>query len=64
MIKLYNKKKKYKNEKLLIKILDKQILMFIIFIDVEINVVKFAILNWSVFKLVIIYNNVSHLIIK
>jgi len=38
--------------------------MFIIFIDVEINVVKFDVLNWSVFKLVIIYNNVSHLIIK
>ena len=38
--------------------------MLIIFIDVEMNVVKFEILNWSVFKLVIINNNVSHLIIK
>ena len=38
--------------------------MLIIFIDVEMNVVKLEVLNWSVFKLVIINNNVSHLIIK
>jgi len=38
--------------------------MFIIFINNEINVIKFEILNLSVFKLVIIYNDVSYLIIK
>jgi len=38
--------------------------MFIIFINNEINVIKFEVLNLSVFKLVIIYNDVSYLIIK
>ena len=32
--------------------------MFIIFIDDEINVIKFKVLNLSVCKLVIIYTNV------
>ena len=32
--------------------------MFIIFIDDEINVIKFEVLNLSVCKLVMIYNNV------
>jgi len=38
--------------------------MFIIFIDDKINIIKFEVLNFDVFKLVIIYNNVSDLIIK
>ena len=33
-------------------------LMFIFFIDNEINIIKFFILNLDVYKLVIIYNNV------
>ena len=32
--------------------------MFIIFIDYEINIIKFEVLNFDVYKLVIIYNNV------
>ena len=31
--------------------------MFIIFIDIEINIIKFNVLNQSVCKLVMIYNN-------
>ena len=38
--------------------------MFIIFIDVKIHVIKFTVLNWNVYKLVKINNNVSYLIIK
>jgi len=38
--------------------------MFIIFIDDKINIIKFDVLNLDVCKLVIIYNNVSDLIIK
>ena len=34
--------------------------MFIFFIDVKINTIKFYILNQSVCKLVIIYNNVQN----
>ena len=47
MIKLYcNKKKKYKNKKQLIDFLkNKQFLMFIIFIEEKINVIKCNILN-------------------
>ena len=33
-------------------------MMFIIFIDEKINVIKFEVLNQSVCKLVMIYNNV------
>ena len=33
-------------------------LMLIFFIDNEINIIKFFILNFDVYKLVIIYNNV------
>ena len=32
--------------------------MFVIFIDIKINVIKFKALNYSVYKLVMIYNNV------
>jgi len=32
--------------------------MFIIFIDEKISVIKFSVLNWSVCKLVRIYNDV------
>jgi len=38
--------------------------MFIIFIDDKINIIKFEVLNFDVYKLVIIYNNVFDLIIK
>jgi len=38
--------------------------MLIIFIDDKINIIKFEVLNFDVCKLVIIYNNVSDLIIK
>ena len=38
--------------------------MFIIFIDYEINIIKFEVLNFDVYKLVIIYNNVCDWIIK
>jgi len=38
--------------------------MFIIFIDYEINIIKFEVLNFDVYKLVIIYNNVYDWIIK
>jgi hypothetical protein len=34
--------------------------MFIIFINDEINVIKFCVLNYSVCKLVMIYNNVKN----
>ena len=34
--------------------------MFIIFIDEKISVIKFSVLNWSVYKLVMIYNNVKN----
>ena len=33
--------------------------MFIIFIDIEINVIKFLVLNQSVYKLIMIYNNIK-----
>ena len=33
--------------------------MFKIFIDKKINIIKFNILNWSVCKLVMIYNNIK-----
>ena len=33
--------------------------MLIIFIDIEINVIKFTVLNQSVYKLVMIYNNIK-----
>ena len=35
------------------------ILMFIIFIDVKIKVIKFNVLNQSIYKLVKIYNNIK-----
>ena len=35
-------------------------LMFIIFINDKINVIKFCVLNYSVCKLVMIYNNVKN----
>jgi len=38
--------------------------MFIIFIDNKINIIKFEVLNFDVYKLVIIYNNVYDWIIK
>ena len=57
IIKLYNKKIIYCS-----KIINKNYkwinLMFIFFIDNEINIIKFFILNFDVYKLVIIYNNV------
>ena len=34
-------------------------IQFIIFIDIEINVIKFTVLNQSVYKLVMIYNNIK-----
>ena len=33
--------------------------MFIIFIDSEINIIKFIVLNQSIYKLVKIYNNIK-----
>ena len=33
--------------------------MFIIFISIKINIIKFNMFNLSVYKLVIIYNNVK-----
>jgi len=38
--------------------------MLIIFIDDEINIIKFKVLNLNVCKLVMIYKNVFYLIIK
>ena len=38
--------------------------MFVIFIDYEINIIKFEVLNFDVYKLVIICNNVYDWIIK
>ena len=38
---------------------DEYILMFIIFIDVKIKVIKFNVLNQSIYKLVKIYNNIK-----
>ena len=34
--------------------------MFIIFIDKKINIIKFEILNLSVYKLIMIYNNIKN----
>ena len=33
--------------------------MFIFFIDIEINIIKFIVLNQSIYKLVKIYNNIK-----
>ena len=38
---------------------DEYILMFIIFIDVKIKVIKFNVLNQSIYKLVKVYNNIK-----
>ena len=35
-------------------------LLLVIFIDENINEIKFSVLNWSVYKLVMIYNNVKN----
>jgi len=47
-----------------IKIAKNKILILITFIDIKINVIKFAVLNLSIFKLAIFYNNVFNFIIK
>ena len=36
-----------------------KLIEFIIFIDEKINVIKFIVLNQSVYKLVMIYNNIK-----
>ena len=50
--------KRMNNNKYFVKM--NNFISFIIFIDEKINEMKFSVLNWSVCKLVMIYNNVKN----